>query len=99
MYSKIDFSKKIKHDPIIENLAAISCGVIQNQTYLDLDYSEDQGAEVDANFVITESGKLVEIQMTSEEKLCSEDNFNRMLSMAKIGIIQLIKLQKESISI
>ena len=96
---KLISQKKIKYDPIIENLAAISCGVIQNQTYLDLDYSEDQGAEVDANFVITESGKLVEIQMTSEEKLCSEDNFNRMLSMAKIGISQLIKLQKESISI
>ena len=95
---KLISQKKIKYDPIIENLAAISCGVIQNQTYLDLDYSEDQGAEVDANFVITESGKLVEIQMTSEEKLCSEDNFNRMLSMAKIGISQLIKLQKESIS-
>ena len=95
---KLISQKKIKHDPIIENLAAISCGVIQNQTYLDLDYSEDQGAEVDANFVITESGKLVEIQMTSEEKLCSEDNFNKMLSMAKIGISQLIKLQKESIS-
>ena len=95
---KLISQKKIKYDPIIENLAAISCGVIQNQTYLDLDYSEDQGAEVDANFVITESGKLVEIQMTSEEKLCSEDNFNKMLSMAKIGISQLIKLQKESIS-
>ena len=54
---------------------------------------------MDANFVITDSGKLVEIQMTSEEKLCSEDNFNKMLAMAKIGISQLIKLQKESISL
>ena len=44
---KLISQKKIKHDPIIENLAAISCGVIQNQTYLDLDYSEDQGAEVE----------------------------------------------------
>jgi len=92
---KLIQEKKIKSNPIIENLAAISCGVIENQTYLDLDYSEDQGAEVDANFVITENGKLVEIQMTSEEKLCSEENFQQMLSMAKAGISQLIAKQKE----
>lgn len=93
--NKLISQKKIKADPIIDNLAAISCGVIQNETYLDLDYSEDQGAEVDANFVITENGKLVEIQMTSEEKLCSEDNFHQMLSMAKVGVNQLISLQKK----
>ena len=92
------FRKKIKSNPIIENLAAISCGVIGNQTYLDLDYSEDQGAEVDANFVITENGKLVEIQMTSEEKLCSEENFQQMLTIAKDGINQLIVKQKEILS-
>jgi ribonuclease PH len=92
---KLIQEKKIKSNPIIENLAAISCGVIENQTYLDLDYSEDQGAEVDANFVITENGKLVEIQMTSEEKLCSEENFQQMLIMAKVGISQLIVKQKE----
>ena len=86
--------KKIKSDPIIESLAAISCGVIENETYLDLDYSEDLGAEVDANFVITENEKLVEIQMTSEEKLCSEDNFQQLLTIAKVGIKQLIEIQK-----
>ena len=90
--------KKIKSDPIIESLAAISCGVIENETYLDLDYSEDLGAEVDANFVITESEKLVEIQMTSEEKLCSEDNFHKMLTIAKVGIKQLIEIQKDILS-
>jgi ribonuclease PH len=90
--------KKIKSDPITESLAAISCGVIENETYLDLDYSEDLGAEVDANFVITENEKLVEIQMTSEEKLCSEDNFQQMLTIAKDGIKQLIEIQKEILS-
>ena len=95
---KLIEQKKIKSDPIIENLAAISCGVIDNETYLDLDYSEDLGAEVDANFVITESEKLVEIQMTSEEKLCSEDNFHKMLTIAKVGIKQLIEIQKDILS-
>ena len=90
--------KKILKDPIYENLAAISCGVIENQPYLDLDYIEDQGAEVDANFVITESGKLVEIQMTSEEKLCCEEHFQNMLLLAKNGIKELIRLQKNILS-
>ena len=96
--NKLIEQKKIKSDPIIESLAAISCGVIENETYLDLDYSEDLGAEVDANFVITENEKLVEIQMTSEEKLCSEDNFQQMLTIAKVGIKQLIEIQKEILS-
>jgi ribonuclease PH len=96
--NKLIEQKKIKSDPITESLAAISCGVIENETYLDLDYSEDLGAEVDANFVITENEKLVEIQMTSEEKLCSEDNFQRMLTIAKHGIKQLIEIQKEILS-
>ena len=96
--NKLIEQKKIKSDPVTESLAAISCGVIENETYLDLDYSEDLGAEVDANFVITENEKLVEIQMTSEEKLCSEDNFQQMLTIAKVGIKQLIEIQKEILS-
>ena len=96
--NKLIEQKKIKSDPITESLEAISCGVIENETYLDLDYSEDLGAEVDANFVITENEKLVEIQMTSEEKLCSEDNFQQMLTIAKVGIKQLIEIQKEILS-
>ena len=96
--NKLIEQKKIKSDPITESLAAISCGVIENEIYLDLDYSEDLGAEVDANFVITENEKLVEIQMTSEEKLCSEDNFQQMLTIAKVGIKQLIEIQKKILS-
>ncbi|MDG2416633.1 MAG: ribonuclease PH [Pelagibacterales bacterium] len=96
--NKLIKQKKIKSDPITESLAAISCGVIENETYLDLDYSEDLGAEVDANFVITENEKLVEIQMTSEERLCSEDNFQQMLTIAKNGIKQLIEIQKKILS-
>ena len=96
--NKLIEQKKIKSDPITESLAAISCGVIENETYLDLDYSEDLGAEVDANFVITENEKLVEIQMTSEEKLCSGDNFQQMLTIAKVGIKQLIEIQKKILS-
>ena len=58
--------KIIKKNPIRESVAAISCGIINSEPLLDLDFDEDQNAGVDANFVITETGKLVEVQMTSE---------------------------------
>ena len=88
-------SKIIKKNPIIENLAAISCGVISKSCYLDLDYHEDQSADVDSNFVITESGKLVEVQLTSEGKICEEDQFNELLKIAKCGVAKIINEQKK----
>ena len=60
----------IKQDPLIDQLAAISCGILDNNAYLDLDFEEDQSAGVDANFVLTKTGKIVEVQMTSEKDLC-----------------------------
>ena len=86
--------KIIKTNPIKENLAAISCGLVDNVPLLDLDFIEDQNAEVDANFVITETNKIVEIQMTSEKKLCTENEFNSMFELAKSGISQIIQSQK-----
>ena len=85
----------IRKNPIIENLAAISCGVIANDCYLDLDYHEDQSADVDSNFVITESQKLVEVQVTSEGKICEESQFNQLLDLAKLGISNIIDEQKK----
>ena len=61
-----------KKNPINEYIAAISCGIVNGEPILDLDFEEDQNAEVDANFVITDSGKLVEVQVTSEKKLCDK---------------------------
>jgi ribonuclease PH len=93
-FEKLVKQKIIKRNPIIEYLAAISCGVISGVPYLDLDYSEDLNADVDSNFVITESGKLVEVQMTSEGTICSEENFSQMMNLAKIGINNIINIQK-----
>ena len=87
--------KIIKKNPINEHIAAISCGIVNSEPYLDLDFEEDQNAEVDANFVITDSGKLVEVQMTSEKKLCEEKSFNSMLQLAKSGISEIIQIQKK----
>ncbi len=88
----------INKNPIIENIAAISCGMVESVPCLDLDFEEDQNADVDANFVITDSGKLVEVQMTSEKKLCSEESFNMMLNLAKSGVAKIIQFQKKTIS-
>ena len=61
-------------------------------------FDEDQNAGVDANFVITETGKLVEVQMTSEKQLCSEESFNTMLQLAKSGVKEIIQMQKKIVS-
>ena len=82
--------------PIIkEFVAAISAGIIEDNPNLDLNYDEDSKAQVDANFVICESGKLAEIQITGEEYFFSEDQYNALLSIAKKGIKEIIKKQKE----
>ena len=90
--------KIIKKNPIRENIAAISCGIINSEPFLDLDFDEDQNAGVDANFVITETGKLVEVQMTSEKQLCSENSFIAMLQLAKSGVTEIIQMQKKIVS-
>ncbi len=80
--------------PIKEAVAAISCGVVKSQMVLDLEYEEDSVAEVDANFVLTESGKLVEVQATAEGAIFSEQQLQDMISLAKSGVTQLIAQQK-----
>jgi len=90
--------KIIKKNPLRESVAAISCGIVNGEPFLDLDFDEDQNAGVDANFVITETGKLVELQVTSEKQLCSEKAFDSMLQLAKSGISKIIKIQKTVIS-
>ena len=88
----------IKQDPLIDQLAAISCGILDNDAYLDLDFEEDQSAGVDANFVLTKTGKIIEVQMTSEKDLCSEENYLSMFSLAKSAVQEIIKFQDDAIN-
>ena len=88
----------IKQDPLIDQLAAISCGILDNNAYLDIDFEEDQSAGVDANFVLTKTGKIVEVQMTSEKDLCSEENYLSMFSLAKSAVQEIIKFQDDAIN-
>lgn len=80
-----------------DNVAAISCGIYQGTPVLDLDYDEDSSAETDANFVMTGSGGIVEIQGTAEKEPFSEDELKQLLDLAKSGIGQLVSLQNMAI--
>ena len=85
----------ISEDPILEYLAGISVGKISDKYYLDLNFQEDIIAEVDANFFMTESGKIIEIQATAEKTPFSWEEFTIMKDLAFKGISKLIKKQKE----
>ena len=96
---KLVASKKISTMPLTDHIAAVSCGIIDGEARLDLNYIEDSSAQVDANFVITGSGRLVEIQAAAEKDPFSEDEFSQMLALSKIGVAELIKLQKQALKI
>ena len=82
--------------PIIKNfIGAVSAGIIDNKPLLDLDYSEDSMAEVDANFVICNSGEISEIQVTGEEYFFSDNQYNDLFGLAQKGIKEIIDHQKK----
>jgi ribonuclease PH len=79
---------------LIDHVAAVSVGIYRGAPVLDLDYAEDSEAETDANFVMTGSGKFVEIQTTAEGKPFDDDEFQALLGLARSGIAELVGLQK-----
>lgn len=89
----------LKALPITDTVAAISCGVHQGKSVIDLDYDEDSTAETDANFVITGKGGMVEIQGTAEREPFTEEQFLGLLNLAKTGCGQLSALQKQVLGI
>ena len=88
----------IKDMPIRDHVAAISCGVAKGTPVLDLDYAEDSTAETDANFVMTGSGGLVEIQATAEGAIFTDEQLAAMMGLARKGIADLVALQKAAIA-
>lgn len=89
--------KMIPFNPIQEHIAAVSAGICNGVLLLDLEYDEDSNAQVDANFVLTESGKITEIQGTAEGFPFSRKDYDALFDMAEKGIQLLISLQKEAI--
>jgi ribonuclease PH len=86
----------IAKDPILDQVAAVSCGVFAGAPVLDLDYEEDSNAEADANFVLTGRGDIVEVQATGEKRGFSEAEFEALFSLARKGIGELVALQRQA---
>ncbi len=87
----------ISADPILDQVAAISCGVFQDTPVLDLDYEEDSQAEADANFVLTGAGDIVEIQATGERRGFTRAEFEALFALARKGIGELVELQRATV--
>jgi len=88
----------LEKDPIIDHVAAISCGVYKGVPVLDLDYPEDSDADTDANFVLTGTGGIVEIQATAEGAAFSDETFEEMKRLARLGVTRLVELQKLAVA-
>jgi len=86
----------IARDPILDQVAAVSCGIFSGTPVLDLDYEEDSSAEADANFVLTGTGDIVEIQATGEKRGFSQAEFEALFSLARKGIADLCELQRQA---
>jgi ribonuclease PH len=98
-FSRMQKLGMIARVPLIDHVAAVSCGVWQQTPVLDLDYAEDSAADTDANFVLTGAGGIVEIQGTAEREPFSEAAFMALLGLARKGIGELIQLQKRAAGI
>lgn len=94
--NKLTEEGKIKENPIIDEMAAISCGIYKGNSVLDLDYAEDSNAEADTNFVMSSKG-IIEVQGTAEEEPFAEEQFLELMKLARAGVNTLITKQKEAI--
>lgn len=84
--------------PLKEFVAAVSVGIVDDTFLLDLTFEEDFDAAVDFNVVMTESGKLVEVQGTAEKKLFTKEELDKIIELAQKGIFELIEIQKQVLS-
>ena len=85
--------KMIAADPIVQKVAAVSCGIYNGTPVLDLDYIEDSNAGADANFVLTGSGNIIEAQATAEGESYDEEGLLRLLRLARIGCGEIFAAQ------
>jgi ribonuclease PH len=85
--------------PLIDSVAAVSCGIASGVPVLDLDYAEDSAADADANFVLTGNGGIVEVQATAEKTVFAEPEFMQLLALARKGIGDLLVHQKKALGL
>ena len=87
----------IVSDPMMDHVAAVSCGVYAGQMVLDLDYAEDSTAGTDGNFILTGRGRMIEVQMSAEGATFSRDEMGELLDLAEAGVAQLVAAQKAAL--
>lgn len=88
----------ITSDPIMDHVAAVSCGIYAGQSVLDLDYAEDSEAGTDGNFILTGAGKLIEVQMSAEGSTFSRAQMNELLDHAEAGMAVLVAAQMAAVA-
>ncbi len=86
-------SGALEEEPITNQIAAVSCGIVEDTCRLDLEYVEDSAAQADANFVLSRSGGIIEVQASAEDTPFSADNFTELVRLANLGITELCALQ------
>ena len=89
----------IKENPIVHQIAAISCGILGEQAILDLDYEEDSNISTDSNFVMNELGAVIEVQASAEKNLFSRKEFGSLFDLAELGIKELMEAQKKPLNL
>ena len=87
----------VTSDPLIDHVAAVSCGIYAGQPVVDLDYAADSEAGTDGNFVMTGAGQLIEVQMSAEGATFSRDQMSKLLDLAEAGVAELVAAQKAAI--
>ena len=97
--TKLIEQEKLTENPIREFVAAVSCDIYNGEAILDVDYGEDSNSQVDMNFIMTESGKIVEIQGTAEGEPFEEKQFFELLELGKQGIKEIISKQRRALNV
>ncbi|WP_138935827.1 ribonuclease PH [Roseovarius arcticus] len=96
--NKLMKTGEVTSDPLIDPVGAVSCGLYAGQTVLDLDYPEDSEAGVDGNFIMTQSGKLIEVQMSAEGATFNREQMNQLMDLAEKGVGELAALQLAAVN-
>ena len=95
--NKLLKTREIISDPLIQPVAAVSCGIYAGQTVLDLDYPEDSDAGVDGNFIMMSNKQLIEVQISAEGSTYSRDQMMQLLNLAEKGVAELVTAQADAL--
>lgn len=96
--NKLIAARMVTADPILDHVAAVSCGIYAGQPLVDLDYAEDSVAGTDGNFVVTGAGRLIEVQMSAEGSAFSRDELDQLMDLVDHSLPALVSAQKAAIA-